>query len=78
MSSLLVQLELALHDADCPGHDENFSGHGDKYEKLAKAAASVFPPEREPYWLTDRKLVQESALNLIIQELRDISNRVGA
>lgn len=78
MSSLLVQLEIALHDADCPGHDANFSGHGDKYAKLAKAAVSVFPPDREPYWLTDRKMVQESSLNIIMQQLQDIKNRVGA
>lgn len=78
MSSLLVQLELALHDADCSGHSENFTGHGDKYRKLAVATASVFPADREPYWLQDRKLIQESSLNIIMNQLQDIKNRVGA
>lgn len=76
--SPLVQLELALHDADCPGHDEAFEGHGDKYQKLAEAALAVFPPDREPFWLKDRKMVQESSLNIIMQQLQAIQNRVGA
>lgn len=71
----LVQLELAIHDADCPGHDSSFEGHGDKYTKMALAAISVFPPEREPYWLRDRKLVQETSLNLIIDRLDKLSSK---
>lgn len=77
MSSLLVQLELALHDADCSGHADDFDGHGDKYTKLAKAALDVFPPECEPYWLQDRKLIQEHSLNQIMQSLLSISDRIG-
>lgn len=78
MSSLLVQLELVLHDADCPGHDENFTGHGDKYTKLAQAAASVFPPDREPYWLQDRRLIQEVSLNQILEGQQALMAAVGA
>lgn len=74
---LLTQLELALHEADCPGHDKHFEGHGDKYTKMAIAAASVFPPEREPYWLVDRKLVQESALNFIVDRLNKIEQNTA-
>lgn len=75
--SLLIQLELALHDADCPGHEADFVGHGDKYTKLAHAAAAVFPPEREPYWLQDRKLIQEIGLNQILDGLTSIKKVIA-
>lgn len=75
MSSMIVQLEIALHNAECKV--EVCPGHGNKYRNLAVAAASVFPPEREPYWIRDRKLIQESALNIIIEKLSTIEEKVN-
>lgn len=72
----LVQLELALHDADCLGHSANFEGHGDKYTKLALAAVALFPPEREPWWLRDMKMINESGLEVIHAKLRHLEDRI--
>lgn len=74
MSSALVQLEIALHNEECK--EEVCPGHEDKYLNLAKAAISVFPPENEPWWLRDRKLVQETSLDLIIKRLDSIDGKL--
>lgn len=77
MSSLAVQMELALHDVDCLGHGPDFEGHGDKYAKLAAAAIALYPTDREPWWLTDRKLIQENSLNIIMSKLDQIERNTN-
>lgn len=70
--SPMLQLEIAIHDADCPGHDESFTGHGDKYHKMALAAMAVFPPDREPWWIKDRKMFQEATINRMLTLLEEV------
>ena len=72
---ILLEMEISLHAADCPGGDE-CGAHGDKYAKLALAAYSVLPAEYEPYWLHGRRIIQESALNLIYTKLDAIAESV--